>query len=173
MNKISKKKGRRNLLFVIGFLIVIFLLFLLLSIMINRKSLNKKENQEKEESHQQLQETKKKEEDIKDFSTSQETIHSLDKEKESNKETESENIDRDSETKGYSDDALIELAKQYYLQKNEELPQHVEIDSQNGEDVLVHFYDVIDDHTDTYDWYTINRNTGIGTDFFGEPIDVN
>lgn len=55
----------------------------------------------------------------------------------------------------------------------------VAVDSEEGDMVIIHCYDVIVDdpvtgegHTATSDWYTVNRYTAIGTNDAGEYIDL-
>lgn len=55
----------------------------------------------------------------------------------------------------------------------------VAVDSEEGDMVIIHCYDIIVDdpvtgegHTATSDWYTVNRYTAIGTNDVGEYIDL-
>lgn len=79
----------------------------------------------------------------------------------------------------YSGDELIKLAKNYYAAKSDSghIPEHVEIDSANGDMVTIHLYDVVqlsedDIHTATSDWYTVSRIDATGTNLPGEYIDL-
>lgn len=68
----------------------------------------------------------------------------------------------------YSDDELCNMALQYYVNKTGYTPGHVNIDT-NG---VIHLYDIVGNHTATCDWYSVDRNTGIGTNMLNEPIDL-
>ena len=70
------------------------------------------------------------------------------------------------------DEELVEAAKQYYENLHGMVPSHVEVDHYDGDNVVIHIYDVGLGHTSTLDWYTVNRYTGIGTDFMGSEIDL-
>lgn len=73
------------------------------------------------------------------------------------------------EVQGHSDEELCDMAREYYQYMNPDalvLPRLVvDVDHTEGDTVLLHLYEVVDNHTATYDWYTINRNTASGTDF--------
>lgn len=79
-----------------------------------------------------------------------------------------------------SDEDICVMAKKYYYSLYNVEPQYVEIDSIDGDILLIHLYDVVIDdaetgegHTATYDWYSINRNTLTGTNLLEEEIDLN
>lgn len=80
------------------------------------------------------------------------------------------------ELAGYTDEQLIEMTKKYREEKGEYIPEYIEISPTNmddNENVSIHLYDIIENHTATSDWYFINRITGIGTNISGEVIDLN
>jgi len=74
-----------------------------------------------------------------------------------------------------SDDELCDLAEQYYKAHSETgfVPPIIEVDNymEDGQ-VLIHLYEIVDDHTATYDWYTVSRTTGKGTNLLFEEIDL-
>ena len=76
--------------------------------------------------------------------------------------------------KVYSDKELIELATAYYKSHSSDdyIPGNIEIDHVDGDEVLIHLYDVGYDFTFTSNWYTVNRKTGKGKDFFENEIDI-
>lgn len=71
-----------------------------------------------------------------------------------------------------SDEELVEAAKRYYESVHGSVPSNVEVDHYDGDDAVIHFYDVGLGHTVALDWYTVNRYTGAGTDFMGGEIDI-
>ena len=74
---------------------------------------------------------------------------------------------------GYSDDELCRMAGDYYERHNDGRPQCVDIDSVDGDLVTLHLYNMYDDHTATFAWYQVNRNTASGTDTLtGDEIDL-
>lgn len=72
----------------------------------------------------------------------------------------------------YSDEELIAAARNYYMISFNYEPPIVDIDSYNGDEVVIHLYESTDDHTATFDWYTVNIYTGVGYDLLGNPIDI-
>ena len=72
----------------------------------------------------------------------------------------------------YSDDQLCEMAKNYYYQLHGQYPPIVKVDGANGDEVRIHLYEVTGGHTATWDWYTVNRNTGKGTDVLSGTVDL-
>lgn len=74
----------------------------------------------------------------------------------------------------FSDDELCEMARKYYASLSESgyTPEYIVIDSEEGNMVLIHLYDMVEDHTATCDWYEVDRNTGMGTDILGNMIDL-
>ena len=77
-----------------------------------------------------------------------------------------------SQSTGYTDEQLIELAKLYIKTKSGYLPSIVEKDSSQNGMVTIHLYDLVDNHTTTSDWYIVNSLTGKGTDVLGKEIDI-
>ena len=70
----------------------------------------------------------------------------------------------------FSDTLLAEFAKQYYEFVNGNVPPNVEVDHYEGDSVVIHLYEVSNNATSTWDWYTINPYTLEGTDFLGNEI---
>lgn len=78
-----------------------------------------------------------------------------------------------SETEEYhTGEELVEAARDYYTSVHGVEPPYVEIDTDSGDCVTIHLFDVVDGHTNTYDWYLVNRYSGEGNDFAGEFIDI-
>ncbi len=73
---------------------------------------------------------------------------------------------------GCPDEILIEAAAKYYEAVYGIRPPAVDIDNRNGDNVLIHLYELTDTHWATWDWYNVNQYTGIGMDFMGAPIDL-
>ncbi|WP_029324723.1 SH3 domain-containing protein [Butyrivibrio sp. AE3004] len=72
-----------------------------------------------------------------------------------------------------SDEEILRRAK---IRSGAPLAQLDGIDEDGN--IVIHLYEVItnegeDGHTATWDWYYINPNTLKGTDFLGEPVDLN
>ena len=51
-------------------------------------------------------------------------------------------------------------------------PQYVVVDNTDGNMVMIHLYEDMGDHTATFDWYTVARNTAAGTNTLGETVDL-
>ncbi|MCR5788835.1 MAG: YARHG domain-containing protein [Lachnospiraceae bacterium] len=74
---------------------------------------------------------------------------------------------------GYTDAQLCKMAQDYYEKHNHYRPPIAEIDSTDGDNVTIHLYEDMGDHTATSAWYVINRKTGKGhDDIFGDEIDL-
>ncbi len=73
---------------------------------------------------------------------------------------------------GYTNEELVEKAEAYYRSIHGDTPPIVEVDSENGDEVMIHLYEDMGDHTATYDWYTVDRNTLKGQDVLGNDIDL-
>ncbi len=70
-----------------------------------------------------------------------------------------------------NDEILIEAARNYCNHTSSNSTKKiVDIDHYDGDNAVIHIYEIVNDHTATYDWYTVDRNTGIGTDFFGNRV---
>ena len=82
-------------------------------------------------------------------------------------------------SKVYTDEELVVMAGKYADEVNEGyVPPIIEVESEEGNIVTIHLYEVVDDgedvsHTSTYDWYYIDRTTGKGTNLVGEDVDLN
>jgi hypothetical protein len=72
----------------------------------------------------------------------------------------------------YTNEQLIEMVKKYREARGEYIPEYVEIDSENGNIVNIHLYDIGIDGTLTSDWYAIDRNTGKGKNVLDKDIDL-
>lgn len=78
---------------------------------------------------------------------------------------------------GYTDEELETMALDYYEKFNGYRPQYAAVDHETDGMVLIQLYDIVNvgedsGHTATSDWYTVDRYTGKGTNFFEEPIDL-
>lgn len=90
--------------------------------------------------------------------------------------------DRSADSQGGFDNAqLLEMAENYYRREHVFAPAHVEIDSENGDSVVIWLYDMnqflnedgeIAGSTNTRDWYTVDRKTGRGENIWFEEIDL-
>ncbi len=75
---------------------------------------------------------------------------------------------------GYTDTELCKMAIDYYDRHYGFRPPIAEITETNGDDVTIHLYEDMGDHTATSAWYVISRKTGKGhDDVFGNKIDLN
>ena len=74
---------------------------------------------------------------------------------------------------GYTNVELCKMAQDYYERHyNYRLPI-AEVDSTEGDNVTIHLYVDMGDHTATSAWYVIDRKTGRGyDDLFGDKIDL-
>ena len=72
----------------------------------------------------------------------------------------------------FSDTLLVEFAKQYYEFVNGDVPPNVEVDHYEGDNVVIHLYEVNGNAISTWDWYTINPYTCEGTDFLGNEVQL-
>lgn len=75
-----------------------------------------------------------------------------------------------SQNSRYSDAFLVELARQYCEAATGNTPPYVEIDHYEGDNVVIHIYDISNNATSTWDWYTINSHTLEGTDILGNKV---
>lgn len=82
---------------------------------------------------------------------------------------------------GYSNAQLLEMAENYFRSEHGFAPAHVEIDSENGNEVTIWLYDKdeymngeneIVGSAHTGDWYTVDRMTGKGENVLLEEIDL-
>lgn len=67
-------------------------------------------------------------------------------------------------------DGDLQSAKQYYEFVYGNVPPNVEIDHYEGDNVVIHLYEISNNATSTWDWYTINPYTCEGTDFLGNEV---
>lgn len=72
----------------------------------------------------------------------------------------------------YTDQKLCDMALQHYVDMTGYRPEYCEIDGVNGNQVSIHLYNVLVNMTATSDWYSVDRDSGIGTNFMGEAIDL-
>ncbi|MBQ7563199.1 MAG: YARHG domain-containing protein [Lachnospiraceae bacterium] len=74
---------------------------------------------------------------------------------------------------GYTNAELCKMAQDYYQKHNNYRPPIAEVDSTEGDEVTIHLYENVGNHTATSAWYVINRKTGKGyDDIFGDAIDL-
>lgn len=74
---------------------------------------------------------------------------------------------------GYSDEELCNMARTYYTKHYEYTPPIVEVDNITDDGkVMIHLYEVVEDHTATSDWYMVDRKTAKGTNILGEEINL-
>lgn len=72
-----------------------------------------------------------------------------------------------------SNEQLCELARRYYEKvTSSPAPSNIQVDSENGDMVMIHLYQDFEDHIATMNWYTVNRYTGEGTNIVGEYINL-
>lgn len=71
-----------------------------------------------------------------------------------------------------SDEGLILAAMNYFEKTNGYSAPYAAIDRVNGDGVTIHLYGDNGENLSTYDWYEVNRYTGIGTNFFGDAINI-
>lgn len=85
------------------------------------------------------------------------------------------------ETGGYSNGQLLQMAENFYRREHGFAPAHVEIDSENSDEVVIWLYDndeflnaenEIVGSARTGDWYTVDRLTGKGENVLFEEIDL-
>lgn len=74
-------------------------------------------------------------------------------------------------TEGYTNEDLIRMAGDYYRSIHGETPPEIEVDSENGDEVTIHLYEDMGDHTATMDWYTVDRKSLKGHDVLENEID--
>ena len=72
----------------------------------------------------------------------------------------------------YSSDELCLMARDYLRSENGSEPQYTNAYITESGLIAIHLYDIVDDHTSTCQWYTVDRFTAQGTDFFDEPVDL-
>ena len=72
----------------------------------------------------------------------------------------------------YTDEQLCKMAGEYYEAAYGIMPPFIDVTSVEGDIVTLHLYDIVYNHADTYEWYTIDRNTGKGHNFFGKEVDL-
>lgn len=95
-----------------------------------------------------------------------------DKNKSSNNINDTDSVLEEQAESGYTDEELCEYAKQYYCLMNGLEPPIVEVDSVDGDNVTIHLYEDNGENISTWDWYCVSRETGKGTNFMGEEIDL-
>ncbi len=73
----------------------------------------------------------------------------------------------------YTNAQLCKMAQDYYERHHNFRPPIAEVDSTDGDNVTIHLYEDMGDHTATSAWYVIDRKTGKGyDDLFGDSIDL-
>ena len=71
-------------------------------------------------------------------------------------------------------DEIVALARTYASGAYSETPQYIDVDSHDGNTVILHLYDMVSDgatsHTGTIDWLYIDRYTLEGTNLLGDYV---
>lgn len=78
----------------------------------------------------------------------------------------------DTNTDGYTEDQLCEMAQEYYYRHTGFRPPISEVDHKSGDIITIHLYEINGNHTATSDWYDIDIKTAKGTNISGEVIDL-
>ena len=72
-----------------------------------------------------------------------------------------------------TDEELCKLAQQYYEKYHDGFsPEIVEVVSWEYDKAVIRLYDNMEDHTATYEWYTVDRKTGIGENLLSEEVNL-
>ena len=72
-----------------------------------------------------------------------------------------------------TDEELCKRARQYYEKYHDGFsPEIVEVVSWEYDKAVIRLYDNMEDHTATYDWYIVDRRTGIGEDLLSEEVNL-
>lgn len=72
----------------------------------------------------------------------------------------------------YTNDELCEMARQFCKVKGDHVPAYFTADDFDQNTVIIQMFDIINGHTATGDYYTIDRYTGKGTDVLGGAVDL-
>lgn len=72
----------------------------------------------------------------------------------------------------YSDDEFREFALSYYEDMNGERPPCADVIHNGDGTVTIHLYEDMSTHVATWDWYTIDEHTLVGTDMMDNSIDI-
>lgn len=76
-----------------------------------------------------------------------------------------------SETAPVTEEELVIMARNYTFELFLHYPEYADVTDNNDGTYTIHLYDIVDDHTATYGWYTIDALTTMGTDdLTGEQI---
>lgn len=75
--------------------------------------------------------------------------------------------------KNYTDAEICKKALDYYEKLHNYRPSGANIDSRSNGQVVIQLYDNMGSHISTSDWYYINETTLVGTDFWGDKVDLN
>ena len=74
----------------------------------------------------------------------------------------------------FSNDELEELARRYYASLHGFTPEFARsVFSPEDTSVSIYVYDYKDSNPDTHDVYTVSRETAVGVNITGEPVDLN
>jgi hypothetical protein len=83
---------------------------------------------------------------------------------------------RDAEVKDFhpfSEDELVAMAAEYYASRTNHVPEFTDIESSEGAGtVVLHLYDLVQNHTATCERYYIDRFSGSGTDALGGSVNL-
>ena len=76
-----------------------------------------------------------------------------------------------SETAPVTEEELVIMARNYTFELFLHYPEYADVTDNNDGTYTIHLYDIVDDHTATYGWYTIDALTTMGSDdLSGEQI---
>ena len=76
-----------------------------------------------------------------------------------------------SETAPVTEKELVIMARNYTFELFLHYPEYADVTDNNDGTYTIHLYDIVDDHTATYGWYTIDALTTMGSDdLSGEQI---
>ncbi len=75
-------------------------------------------------------------------------------------------------TTKYTQEELEQKALDYYEKLNNYRPSHVASLRQEDDTLVIQLFDSNESHNSTSDWYTVDMNTGVGTDVLGNEINI-
>jgi len=61
---------------------------------------------------------------------------------------------------GVTKEKAVELVKEFMKSKGSYMPSIIEVDNEDSEKYTIHAYDIVENHTATTGWYTVNKATG-------------
>ncbi|MCR5146320.1 MAG: hypothetical protein K6B70_03105 [Clostridia bacterium] len=72
----------------------------------------------------------------------------------------------------FTNDQLKTMALDYYEAKTGYRPNSVALQVNADDSISIQLYDNMGDHNSTSDWYTVDKDTVVGTDIMGNKIDL-